>query len=97
MLVVVGSVVSGQLFLNGVQTVGVSRSVVFVYVVPVLTAAASSILLDEALVPAQVVGGAAVLAGVYVTTRSPAQPPESLERPYPGRAPLDGHARARAR
>lgn len=72
-MVALSSVLAGQLFLYGVQTVGVGRTVVFVYVVPVLTAIASSVLLGEALLPAQIIGGAAVLAGVYVATRTPAE------------------------
>src|SRR5262245_12699486 len=70
-MVVLSSVLAGQLFLYGVHNVGVGRTVVFVYIVPVLTAGAATLLLDEPLLPAQVVGGAAVLAGVYVTTRAP--------------------------
>jgi drug/metabolite transporter (DMT)-like permease len=70
-MVVLSSVLAGQLFLYGVHHVGVGRTVVFVYVVPVLTAAASAVLLGEPLLPAQIIGGAAVLAGVYVTTRAP--------------------------
>jgi drug/metabolite transporter (DMT)-like permease len=73
-MVLLSSVLAGQLFLYGVHSVGVGRTVVFVYIVPVLTAAASSVLLREALFPAQVVGGVAVLAGVYVTTRAPRPP-----------------------
>lgn len=64
------SVMAGQLFLVGVRTVGVSRTVVFVYLVPVMTAALSAILLGEQLQITQAVGGAAVLAGVYGTTRA---------------------------
>src|SRR5262245_6671189 len=70
-MVVLSSVLAGQLFLFGVHNVGVGHTVVFVYVVPVLTAAASTVLLGEPLLPAQIIGGAAVLAGVYVTTRAP--------------------------
>jgi drug/metabolite transporter (DMT)-like permease len=72
-MVALSSVLAGQLFLYGVHTVGVGRTVVFVYIVPVLTAVASSLLLNEPLLPAQIVGGAAVLAGVYVATRTPAE------------------------
>jgi drug/metabolite transporter (DMT)-like permease len=70
-MVVLSSLMAGQLFLFGVHSVGVGRTVVFVYIVPVLTAVASALFLGESLVPAQVAGGAAVLAGVYVTTRAP--------------------------
>ncbi len=64
------SLLAGQLFLFAVHSVGVGRTVVFVYIVPVLTALASALVLGETLVPAQVAGGAAVLAGVWVTTRT---------------------------
>jgi drug/metabolite transporter (DMT)-like permease len=70
-MVLLSSVLAAQLFLYGVHSVGVGRTVVFVYIVPVLTAVASTLLLGEPLYAAQVVGGAAVLAGVYVATRSP--------------------------
>ena len=73
-MVVLSSVLAGQFFLYGVHNVGVSRTVVFVYVVPVLTAVASFLFLGEPLLPAQMIGGAAVLAGVYVTTRAPRAP-----------------------
>jgi drug/metabolite transporter (DMT)-like permease len=69
-MALLSSVMAGQLFLVGVRTVGVSRTVVFVYLVPVLTAGLSAVLLGEQLQVAQAVGGAAVLAGVYGTTRT---------------------------
>jgi drug/metabolite transporter (DMT)-like permease len=67
---VLSSVMAGQFFLVGVRTVGVTRTVVFVYLAPVLTAALAALLLDEQFALAQGVGGAAVLAGVYLTTRA---------------------------
>ncbi len=72
MMAVLSSVLAGQFFLVGVRTVGVSRTVVFVYLVPVLTAAMSTVLLGERFELTQGVGGAAVLAGVYWSTRGPA-------------------------
>ena len=66
------SVLSGQFFLMGVRTLGVSRTVVFIYLMPVLTAVLSAVLLGERFEPAQAVGGAAVLVGVYWSTRAPA-------------------------
>jgi len=63
------SVLAGQLFLFGVRTVGVNRSVVFVYLTPVFTALCSLALLGEPLLVVQGIGGAAVLAGVYSATR----------------------------
>jgi drug/metabolite transporter (DMT)-like permease len=64
------SVVSGQCFLLGVRTIGVSRAVVFIYLMPVVTALLSSLLLGERFQLAQAVGGVAVLAGVYWSTRT---------------------------
>ena len=70
LMAVLSSVLAGQLFLTGVRTLGVGRTVVFVYLVPVLTAALSALLLGEQLAPSQVVGGVAVLSGVYWSARS---------------------------
>ena len=64
------SVLSGQFFLMGVRTLGVSRTVVFIYLMPVLTAVLSALLLGERFESAQAIGGAAVLAGVYWSTRA---------------------------
>ncbi len=69
-LAVFSSVIGGQLFLHGVRTVGVNRTVVFIYLIPVVTAGLATMLLGEHFGPAQGWGGAAVLAGVYLTTRS---------------------------
>jgi len=63
-------VFSGQFFLMGVRTLGVSRAVVFVYLMPVLTAVLSTLLLGERFEISQAVGGATVLAGVYWSTRT---------------------------
>ena len=70
LMAVLSSVMAGQFFLVGVRTVGVSRTVVFVYLVPVVTALLSVGLLGERLGLSQAVGGTAVLAGVVWTTRS---------------------------
>jgi len=70
-MVVLSSVLAGQFFLYGVHTVGVGRTVVFVYLVPVITALLSAVFLGEPLLAAQVAGGALVLAGVWITTRTP--------------------------
>ena len=69
---ILASVLAGQLFLVGLRTIGVSRAVVFIYLVPVLTALLSSLLLDESLLLSQVAGGAAVLLGVYLSSRGDA-------------------------
>jgi drug/metabolite transporter (DMT)-like permease len=70
LMALLSSVIAGQFFLIGVRTVGVGRTVVFVYLVPVLTALMSATLLGEGFEVAQAVGGGAVLAGVYWTTRT---------------------------
>lgn len=72
LMVLLSSIVAGQLFLHGVHTFGVSRTVVFVYLIPVVTALLATAMLGEPLLVAQVVGGAAVLGGVYVATTAPA-------------------------
>jgi len=68
-MAVLSSVLAGQFFLVGVRTLGVGRTVVFVYLVPVVTAVLASFYLGERLELAQVAGGLAVLAGVYCTAR----------------------------
>jgi drug/metabolite transporter (DMT)-like permease len=68
LMALLSSVIAGQFFLVGMRTVGVSRTVVFVYLVPVVTALMSATLLGERFEMAQGLGGAAVLAGVYWTT-----------------------------
>ena len=74
-MAVLSSVVAGQAFLSGVGSVGVNRSVVFVYLVPVITAFLSVTMLGETFHASQAVGGAAVLAGVYWTTSGGQAPP----------------------
>src|SRR5262249_57150340 len=72
LMAVLSSVLAGQFFLVGVRTVGVGRTVVFVYLVPVITAVLSSLLLGEPFVVSQGIGGAAVLSGIYWSTRGAA-------------------------
>lgn len=69
-MALLSSVVAGQLFLVGVRDAGVGRAVVFIYLVPVLTALLSVSLLGEALSGAQFASGVAVLLGLLLTTRS---------------------------
>jgi drug/metabolite transporter (DMT)-like permease len=69
LMAVLSSVIAGQFFLVGVRTVGIGRTVVFVYLVPVVTALMSATLLGERFELVQGIGGAAVLTGVYWTTR----------------------------
>jgi len=68
-MALLSSVVAGQLFLVGVRDAGVGRAVVFIYLVPVLTALLSVLLLGEELSSAQLLGGTAVLTGLLLTTR----------------------------
>lgn len=68
-MAVLSSVIAGQLFLMGVRTLGVSRTVVFVYIVPVLTAGLSALFLGDQFAAPQALGGTAVLAGVYLSTQ----------------------------
>jgi len=91
-MVVLSSLLAGLLFLHGVRTVGVSRTVVFVYLVPVLTAVASALLLDEPIAPAQILGGVAVMVGVFVTTRP--MRATVAPRPVPVEPALDHPTRA---
>lgn len=71
-MAILSSVVAGQLFLTGVRDAGVGRAVVFIYLVPVLTAMLSFVVLGERLSAAQLGGGIAVLAGLLLTTRDSA-------------------------
>lgn len=68
-MAVLSSVLGGQLFLAGVRTLGVSRSVVFVYIVPVLTAALAALFLGDSFAVPQAIGGTAVLTGVYLSAQ----------------------------
>jgi drug/metabolite transporter (DMT)-like permease len=71
---VISSVLAGHAFLSGVRKLGVSRAVLFIYLVPVLTAALSVLLLGERFQLSQAVGGFAVLIGVYWGTRGGLRP-----------------------
>lgn len=70
-LAALASVFAGQLFLGAVRLLGVSRTVVYINLVPPTTAVLSWMLLGEAMVFAQAAGGAAVLLGVYLASRPP--------------------------
>jgi drug/metabolite transporter (DMT)-like permease len=71
-MALLSSVIAGQLFLVGVRDAGVGRAVVFIYLVPVLTALLSVVVLGDVLSGAQVAGGTAVLAGLLLATRGDA-------------------------
>lgn len=72
-MALLSSVVAGQLFLDGVRDAGVGRAVVFIYLVPVLTAMLSVVVLGEQLSGAQLGGGITVLAGLLLATRGSAR------------------------
>jgi drug/metabolite transporter (DMT)-like permease len=76
------SVVAGQIFLMGVRAVGITRAAIFVNFVPALTAALAAAVLGERLEAGQALGGAAVLMGVWWTTRpeAPARIPSVATR-----------------
>jgi drug/metabolite transporter (DMT)-like permease len=69
-MAMLSSVLAGQFFLSGVRAVGVSRAVIFIYIVPVLTAVLAAITLDERFTPPQALGGVAVLIGVALASRA---------------------------
>jgi drug/metabolite transporter (DMT)-like permease len=69
LMAIVSSVFAGLLFLHGVRVLGVNRAVLFIYLVPPLTAVLSLILLGEPLHLPQLAGGALALAGVYWATK----------------------------
>ena len=64
----------------GIQRVGASRGAIFLNLIPVITAAIAVPVLGESLVPAQLLGGFLVFAGVAIVARSgdggaPVKPP----------------------
>ena len=69
LMALLSSVLAGQLFLLGVRTLGVGRTVVFVYFVPLVTAVLSALVLGESFESPQAIGGVAVLAGVYFSSQ----------------------------
>jgi len=69
MMAIISSVLAGLLFLQGVRVLGVNRTVIFIYLVPVLTALLSMILLGEPIHLPQLVGGALALSGIYFATK----------------------------
>ncbi|HZR82703.1 MAG TPA: DMT family transporter [Candidatus Binatia bacterium] len=71
-MALLSSVLAGQLFLVGVRAAGVGRAVVFVYLVPVITALLSCTLLGEPFTAAQAVGGTVVLGGLWLATSAAA-------------------------
>jgi len=67
---VLASAVGYWLWVMVLDKLGASRSSVFINLIPVVSVAASFIVLGERLAPAQLVGGAATVIGVYLATKS---------------------------
>ena len=65
-LAIVPSVFSGHLYLNAMRVLGVSRSVVFIYCVPFVTAALASLFLGETINRYQTIGGVLIFAGLVL-------------------------------
>jgi drug/metabolite transporter (DMT)-like permease len=70
-LVVFGTVVPFVWYYQGVQAIGAARASQFVNLVPPLAVMESIVLLGEPSSPALLVGGALVVAGLYLTNRAP--------------------------
>jgi drug/metabolite transporter (DMT)-like permease len=66
------------LYLRGVRRLGPARTIVYSYLQPFLTVIAAGLLIGEAILPLQLLGGVVMLAGVAV----------GRPRPRPGRGPL---------
>jgi drug/metabolite transporter (DMT)-like permease len=56
-------------YYEGVKAIGPTKAGVFINLVPVVAVVLGHVLLDEPLSPALAVGGALVLAGVWLTNR----------------------------
>ncbi len=69
----------------GISRLGAARGAIFLNLVPVFTAAIAVPALGERLVPAQLLGGLLVFAGVTIVSRSAER--KSAEKPPPGGTP----------
>ena len=71
----VSSAFSGQCYLYGIRVLGVSRAVLFVYLVPVTTAGLAWLFFGETVSTAHAAGGVAVLGGLVLgSAGAPAAP-----------------------
>jgi drug/metabolite transporter (DMT)-like permease len=57
------------LWYQGVQTIGVTRTVVYHYIVPFVAVLFAALFLEERIAFLQIVGGVSILAGVYLVQR----------------------------
>jgi drug/metabolite transporter (DMT)-like permease len=69
-LAVCGTALGFTWFADGVRVIGAARASAFINLVPVFAVLQAAVLLDERLGAAVLAGGALVIAGVWLTTRS---------------------------
>jgi drug/metabolite transporter (DMT)-like permease len=58
------------LWYQGVQTIGVTRTVVYHYIVPFVAVLFAALFLGERISFLQIIGGITILAGVYIVQRN---------------------------
>ena len=74
-----GPTLLGNLFwIYGAARVGAARAGPFLYFSPLATVALSATLLGETITPLQMVGGAAILAGLWISTQTGAGPAKAV-------------------
>lgn len=73
-LAVVPSVLSGLAYLRAVRVLGLSRTVVFIYCVPFVTATLAALVLGEDLNGSQGIGGALIFAGLLLALERSGNP-----------------------
>jgi DME family drug/metabolite transporter len=84
--------VTGVVYVGALKWVPATTAGILAYMEPVSAALLAAAILGEALTPAVIVGGAAIVAaGLVVATRTPEQP-GSVEEPVPATAPASARA-----
>lgn len=77
-----GPTLLGNLFwIYGAARVGAARAGPFLYFSPLATVGLSATLLGETITPMQMVGGAAILAGLWISTQAGARPAQAVPSP----------------
>ena len=66
---VFGTAIGFTWYTDAVRVLGAARAAMFINLVPVAAVLMAAIALGETVVPSVALGGAAVLAGVWLTTR----------------------------